>query len=62
MEPITAIFYTLTTFFGYYVGADMYNYIKFKNEFNEIKYKLDTINESLNRLDRITSSLPKIHS
>ena len=42
MEPITTITYLLTTFFGYYVGADMWN---------QIKCRLDRISSSLNRMD-----------
>lgn len=60
MEPILAITYLLSSFFGYYVGADMYNYFKFKNEFREVKDKLDNINSSLNQLDRISSTLNRI--
>jgi len=52
MEPITTIGYMLTIFFGYYVGADMWNQIKIKTEFDEIKNKLDTINFNLNKIDR----------
>ena len=43
MEPITTITYLLTTFFGYYVGADMWNQTKLKSEMDKIKRKLDRI-------------------
>jgi hypothetical protein len=56
MEPITVITYLLSSFFGYYVGADMYNYFTLKNEFREVKYKLDNITSSLNQLDSTISS------
>lgn len=51
MEPITTITYLLTTFFGYYVGADMWNQIKLKYEMDELKSRLDRISSSLNRID-----------
>ena len=60
MEPITTITYLLTTFFGYYVGADMYNYIKMKIEFNEVRNKLDSINSRLHQLDVIETKLNRI--
>lgn len=67
VEPITTITYILITFFGYYVGADIYNYIYLKNEFSQIKSELYTmrirlndlniINNRLNEIDRINTSL-----
>jgi hypothetical protein len=51
MEPITFLSYTLTTFFGYYVGADMWNQLKFKAEMDEVKNKLDNMKLQLNRID-----------
>ena len=51
MEPITTITYLLTTFFGYYVGADMWNQTKLKSEMDELKSRLDRISSSLNRID-----------
>jgi hypothetical protein len=56
MEPIISLTYIVTIFFGYYVGADMYNYFTFKNEFREVKDKLDSITSSLNQLDNTISS------
>ena len=43
MEPITTLTYILAAFFGYYIGSDMWNYIKFHSEFEEIKNRLDDI-------------------
>lgn len=43
MEPITVLTYTVASFFGYYVVADIYNYIKLRSEFNEIRYELNVI-------------------
>jgi hypothetical protein len=54
MEPITVLTYTVASFFGYYVGADIYNYIKLRSEFNEIRYDLDGIKL---RLDKINSNV-----
>jgi hypothetical protein len=62
MEPITTITYLLTTFFGYYVGADMWNQMKLKYEMDELKSRLDRISSNLNQLDRISSSLNRIDS
>ena len=59
MEPITVLTYTVASFFGYYVGADIYNYIKLRSEFNEIIYDLDGIKL---RLDGIKLRLDKINS
>ena len=60
MDPITSLSYILSSFFGYYIGADMYNYIKMKNEFNELRNKLDTINSRLHQLDVIETRLNRI--
>ena len=54
MEPITVLTYTVASFFGYYVGSDIYNYIKLRSEFNEIRYDLDEIKL---RLDKINSNV-----
>ncbi len=43
MEPITMLTYTFASFFGYYIVTDIHNYIKFRSEFNEIRYDLDEI-------------------
>lgn len=43
MEPITVLTCTVASFFGYYVVADIYNYIKLRSEFNEIRYELNVI-------------------
>lgn len=43
MEPITTLTYILAAFFGYYIGSDMWNYIKNRSEFEEIKGRLDDI-------------------
>ena len=48
MEPITILTYILAAFFGYYIGSDMWNYIKFRSEFEEIKQRLDNIENSIN--------------
>ena len=48
MEPITILTYILSSFFGYYIGSDMWNYIKFHSEFEEIKQRLDNIENSIN--------------
>ena len=50
MEPITTLIYMLTSFFGYYIGSDMWNYIKFRSEFEEIKSHLDRIETNINRI------------
>ena len=57
MEPITIITYTLTTFFGYYIGTDMWNYVKFSSKFREIERKLDDLDIIKSRLDVIQNSI-----
>lgn len=52
MEPITTLTYMLTFFFGYYIGSDMWNYIKFRSEFEEINYRLDSIEDSINLISK----------
>ena len=51
MEPITTLTYLLSSFFGYYIGLDIWNQIKFRSEFDEIKSTLDRIQSNLNRID-----------
>ena len=60
MEPITTLTYVMYSFFGYYICADMYNYIKMKIEFNEVRNKLDSINSRLHQLDVIETKLNRI--
>lgn len=52
MEPIsiTSVYYILTTFVGYFVAMDFYNYGKNRQAFYEIKNELDEIKKSLNYL------------
>ena len=50
MEPITSLTYTLTWFFGYYIGSDFCNYIKYSREFTTINEKLDKIEQQLNHI------------
>ena len=57
MEPLTIISYTLTTFFGYYIGTDMWNYVKFSSKFREIERKLDDLDTIKSRLDIIQNSI-----
>jgi hypothetical protein len=51
MEPIITLTYMLSTFFGYYVSADIWNQIKFKSEFNEVKAEFNAIKERLDSID-----------
>jgi hypothetical protein len=51
MEPIITLTYIVTTFFGYYVGADIWNQTKLKSEMDEVKNRLHNISSSLNRID-----------
>ena len=46
MEPIPLLTYIVTSFFGYYIGTDMGNYIRFRSDFEEIKLRLDKISSS----------------
>ena len=47
MEPIVT--YIVSAFFGYYISTDMYNFVKFRNEFEEIKLRLDTIHHNTSK-------------
>lgn len=47
MEPIIVLTYIVTSFFGYYIGTDMGNYIKFRSDFDEIKSGLDRIERKI---------------
>jgi peptidoglycan hydrolase CwlO-like protein len=63
MEPIITLTYIVTSFFGYFVGADIWNQTKFTNELNKVKSKLDSISSNLNKLDNtISSQLNRIDS
>jgi hypothetical protein len=45
MDPVsTTLMYC---FIGYYIGSDIWNYVKFHNEFNEIKRRLGRIESQL---------------
>jgi hypothetical protein len=61
MEPIMIISYTLNLFFGYYVGSDLHNYIKFCSNFEEIKRKLDDLNIIKLRLDVIDHNIKSLN-
>jgi hypothetical protein len=52
MEPITTtvIYSTLTWFIGYFIGTDFYNYYKAREEFNELRRRIDDIDRNLNYL------------
>jgi len=57
MEPITIISYTLTSFFGYYIGTDMWNYVKFSSKFRDIERKLDDLDIIKSRLDILQQTI-----
>ena len=61
MEPIMIISYTLNVFFGYYVGSDLYNYVKFSSKFREIQTKLDDLDTIKSRLDVIQNSIKSLN-
>ena len=52
MEPIIVLTYIVTSFFGYYIGTDMGNYIRHRSDYNEINTRLDRIDVSINRLNK----------
>lgn len=55
MEPITILTYMLTSFYGYYIGSDLYNYYLYRRNHNETIHTLDAITRTLTRIDtRIT--------
>jgi hypothetical protein len=51
MEPITSLAYIISSFYGYYIGSDLYNYFVYRRDYNELKRTLDSIEVSINRLD-----------
>jgi len=50
MEPIS---YILASFFGYYVGSDIWNYYTCRSEFDNIKNRLDKIQSDINHIKAI---------
>lgn len=59
MEPVTTVFYLLTYPIGYFIGADLYNYYKLRENFRELrddlydmKSVLKEINYSINDLNK----------
>lgn len=40
MEPVTAICYLLTYSIGYFIGVDLYNHYKAREELHELKNEL----------------------
>ena len=51
MEPITIVSYVLTSFFGYYIGADLYNHYRYQQNFHTTISKLNDISIKLNRIE-----------
>lgn len=49
--------YVLTTFFGYYIGTDICNYINFTSNFQDIKRKLNNLDEIKSQLNRIETNI-----
>ena len=50
MDPITTLTYILTSFYGYYIGSDFYNYFKIRSNFEQVNNHLHSIETNLNRL------------
>jgi len=50
MEPLTTLTYMLTSFIGYYITSDIWNYMKFQSQFQEINRRLNTMEYSLRYL------------
>ena len=61
MEPITLLTYVLTTFFGYCIGTDYWNYKTFSSDFREIKTKLNDLDEIKARLKILESAINTQH-
>jgi len=61
MEPVstTAIYSLLTYFIAYYVGGDLYNYYKTREDFQQVKRQLNDINNKLDNLNnKMNNKLP----
>lgn len=52
MEPITTLATLVSAFFGYYVGSDFCNYVRYRREFLQINSKLEEINFKLSKLNK----------
>lgn len=50
VEPIISVYSLVSVFFGYYIGTDIFNYIKFNRNHNLITEKLERIENSINAL------------
>ena len=52
MEPIstTSIYYLMIYFIGYYIGTDLYNYCKYRQDIDEVKNNLNEIKSTLNNI------------
>jgi hypothetical protein len=53
MEPIVTLSYILASFFGYYVGSDIWNYYTSRSEFDNIKNRLDKIQTDINSIKEV---------
>lgn len=51
MEPITitTLTHIVASFFGYYIGTNLYDTIKMRTEFDKVNARLDTI---INKIER----------
>lgn len=53
MDSIVRLSYILASFFGYYVGSDIWNYYTSCSEFDNIKNRLDKIQSDINHIKEI---------
>ena len=52
MEPtVTIIYYVLVSFFGYFIGANLYDQRNFRIHDENTKYQLDLIGHQISRID-----------
>lgn len=50
MEPIVTLTYVLSSFYGYYIGNDIYNNYIYRRDYNELKLFLERIEFYLNNI------------
>lgn len=51
MEPITTVAYILSSFYGYYISSDIWNYYTYRRDYIQLTNQLDSIQYTLNRMD-----------
>ncbi len=59
MEPVTTICYLLTYSIGYFIGADLFNYYKLRENFRELRADLYDMKSVLKEINYSIKDLNK---